>query len=138
MKIDMKDNLLLEFIGRIDRIKSVFMYTWGASDSVPVVVNLLTDNINKNRNIVSSDSITIEAEKLQPLSINKYKKSYIKKNINGLYSNGDKFTLNGKSYVGVYHYLVNEKIYKTGSVESEESVQLNYSRKNVRFSHGLR
>ena len=134
-KKPLKNKILLKFVGSIDKITFSEIHFWGGAKSKGVKFDNSSDLISKNDNIVSSNSIIISDDKkskrlssidgkikrLKPFMI---KKRTNKININFLYTSGHRLSVNGKYYVGHYHYDVQRKKFRTKGYSMPESKNL--------------
>ena len=131
LKIELKNNLLFQFLGTIEQVSQARIYTWGKGSIIAEIqkVTQTPNTVNFDDNLVNiSDKKFIDFEftkpKTQELLTSEEKKSKenIKKIkrlkydniIHGLYTKGNAFTYKGMFYKGYYHYNTNKKMFMTG------------------------
>lgn len=125
-KNPLRNGILLKFVGSITKITFAEVYFWGGAKTKGIKFERSDNRISKNDNIVSGNSIIIEDEETtrDRSIVFTNNNDIIKNNINFLYTSGWRFLIDGKFYVGHYHYDTRRKLYRTKGYSMAESRNL--------------
>ena len=141
LKLELENDLLFQYIGRIEKVSQARIYTWGQGSIIATIEEraLRFNTVDFDDNIVSDDSTTIydgEFKKMQPYKLTPLEEKKAKEDIrhikslkhnnviHGLYTKCNSFTYKGRFYKGYYHYNADKKMFMTGEDYSVYSEQL--------------
>ena len=130
-KVNLKENVLIQYLGDVVNINSVRVYGWGQRAMLASITKNENESkeINNQEDVFNTSSFKIDShnenyqtpKRMKNPDISKYS---LNDTVFGFYTNGYKFKIGRKRYIGHYHYHPATDTYMTGFDHHSRSVVL--------------